>query len=254
MPSNIFACRMIFFIVAFYTGLWTIRIPDIKDQINTDYLGVGYIFFSFALGSIIIMLMANTIIKEYTSKKSLKYAGCGQAVAWMIVPFIDNLYIFLILAFVVGCCYGIFEVAMNLQASNLEKENNKSMMSVFHAFFSLGLLSGSFFTSLMVQVNISLLMNIILVVAIMLPMTIIFSNLLNNDPDESSQKNKQNIFFLWPLSISILVIITISDSFTEGAVDAWAALYMRDVVLVNGFKIGAATIAFNFFMVLMTPG
>ena len=42
------SCRMIFFIVAFYTGLWTIRITDIKDQISTDYLGVGYIFFGFA--------------------------------------------------------------------------------------------------------------------------------------------------------------------------------------------------------------
>ena len=47
----------------------------------------------------------------------------------------------------------------------------------------------------------------------------------------------------------ILVFITITDSFTEGAVDAWAALYMRDVILVSGFSIGAATISFNLFMV-----
>ena len=99
MPSNIFACRMIFFIVAFYTGLWTIRIPDIKDQINTDYLGIGYIFFSFALGSIILMLMASKIIRQYSSKKVLEVAGYGQAISWLIVPFTYNLYIFLILAF-----------------------------------------------------------------------------------------------------------------------------------------------------------
>ena len=56
--------------------------------------------------------------------------------------------------------------------------------------------------------------------------------------------------FIWPLIIFILVLITITDSFTEGAVDAWAALYMRDVIFVSGFAIGAATISFNFFMVL----
>ena len=48
--DNAFACRMIFFVVAFYVGLWTIRIPTIKDQIGTDYLGIGYIFASFAFG------------------------------------------------------------------------------------------------------------------------------------------------------------------------------------------------------------
>ena len=241
---------MIFFIVAFYTGLWTIRIPDIKDQISTDYLGIGYIFFSFALGSIMLMFMASNIIKKYSSKKVIELAGYGQAITWLMVPFIKNLYAFLLLAFIVGCTYGIFEVSMNLQASNIEKQRKKSMMSGFHAFFSLGLLIGSLFTSFMVEIKLSLFMNVVIVVAILFPMTIIFSRFLQQDLDESPQSNKKSIFFLWPLIIFILVIITIADSFTEGAVDAWAALYMRDVIFVSGFTIGVATIAFNSFMVL----
>ena len=248
--SDTLSCRMIFFIVAFYTGLWTIRIPDIKDQISTNYLGIGYIFFSFALGSIILMLMANKIIKKYSSKKVIELSGYGQAISWLIVPFVNDLYIFLILAFIVGCTYGIFEVSMNLQASNIEKQRKKSMMSGFHAFFSLGLLIGSLFTSFMVELNITLFTNVIIVVIILLPMTIIFSRFLQEDIDESTKSNKKSIFFLWPSIVFILVLITITDSFTEGAVDAWAALYMRDVIFVSGFTIGAATISFNFFMVL----
>ena len=129
MLSSSLSCRMIFFIVAFYTGLWTIRIPDIKDQVSTDYLGIGYIFFAFALGSITLMLAANSVIKKFSSKKIIEIAGYGQAISWLAVPFITDLYLFLILAFIVGCTYGIFEVSMNLQASNIEKRKNKSMMS-----------------------------------------------------------------------------------------------------------------------------
>ena len=213
------SCRMIFFIVAFYTGLWTIRIPDIKDQISTNYLGIGYIFFSFALGSIMLMLMANVIIKKYSSKKVIEISGYGQGITWLIMPFVNDLYVFLILAFIVGCTYGIFEVSMNLQASNIEKQRKKSMMSGFHAFFSLGLLIGSLFTSFMVEMNITLFTNVIIVVIILLPMTIIFSRFLQEDTDESTKNNKKSIFFLWPLLIFILVLITITDSFTEGAVD-----------------------------------
>ena len=44
------------------------------------------------------------------------------------------------LSFLFGCAYGIFEVVLNLQATNLEKKYNKPMMSGFHAFWSIGLL------------------------------------------------------------------------------------------------------------------
>ena len=46
--NDILACRALFFIMAFYVGLWTIRIPTIKDQINTDYFGVGLVMATFA--------------------------------------------------------------------------------------------------------------------------------------------------------------------------------------------------------------
>ena len=41
-----------------------------------------------------------------------------------------------------------------------------------------------------------------------------------------------------------------TDSLSEGGVDSWAALYMRDAVNVDGFYIGIATISFNIFMVV----
>ena len=54
--SDIFAIRGLFFIMAFYVGLWAIRIPTIKDQVQSDYLGNGFIMATFAIGSIIAMI------------------------------------------------------------------------------------------------------------------------------------------------------------------------------------------------------
>ena len=53
--NDIMATRLLFFIMAFFVGLWTIRIPTIKDQINTDYLGIGLVMATFAIGSIIAL-------------------------------------------------------------------------------------------------------------------------------------------------------------------------------------------------------
>ena len=241
------ACRALFFILAFYIGLWTLRIPTIKDQLETSYIGIGYIFTTFALGSILIMVFSNQIIKKFSSNSVIMYCGIVQALLWIFAPLIYKIEFFLIYSFIFGVCYGLFEVAINLQASNIESREKKSMMSSFHAFFSLGLLSGSFFTSLILEINISFLLNIIIYIVILLPLHILFSRYLTSD-NKSNEKGKGTIFFYWPALIVILVIVTLSDSITEGGIDAWAALYMRDSIKLEGFKLGIATICFNFSM------
>ena len=72
--NDIIACRALFFIMAFYVGLWTIRIPTIKDQIQTDYLGIGYIFATFAIGSIIAMFFACKMIRNTSCRIILIYS------------------------------------------------------------------------------------------------------------------------------------------------------------------------------------
>ena len=248
--NNSFSCRIIFFIVAFYVGLWSIRIPTIKDQVETDYLGIGYILASYALGSVILMVLANKIIKSFSSKTIIKNGAYFYAFLWILVPFITNIYIFVLISFFAGCVLGIYEIAMNLQASDIEKKNNKSMMSGFHAYFSLGLLIGALITSTFIEFNISFLNNVIAVVIFLLPLNIIAANGLGKDMKQDDKERKKNIFFSWPAILIILVIITVTDSFAEGSIDAWGALYMRDYILAKGFTIGFAAIFFNIFMVI----
>ena len=194
------------------------------------------------------MACSNYIIKKFSSKKVLLIAGIVQGILWLIVPYVSSLNFFIILAFIFGWYYGIHEVAMNLQASNIEKRENKSMMSGFHAFFSLGILLGSFFTSIILELQLSFILNVSIYIAILLPLNIFFVSALKEDISDDS-KGKSNIFFIWPLLIFLLVILTIVDSLCEGGVDAWAALYMRDAIGVDGFQIGIATIFFSLFMV-----
>ena len=247
--NDIMATRLLFFIMAFFVGLWTIRIPTIKDQINTDYFGVGLVMATFAIGSIIAMIFANNVIKMSSTRTVLLYTSILQAVLWLPTPFISSLQTFMVLSFIFGLCYGSFEISCNLYASNLEKREKKSMMSGFHAFWSLGVLAGSIVTSLFLEWNISFLNNVIVYVIILLPFNIFIVFKLHVDQTENTE-NKQNIFFIWPLLIFILALISMVNALTEGSVDAWGALYMRDFIQVDGFLIGLATVSFNICMVI----
>ena len=221
--DDIFACRGLFFVMAFSIGLWTIRIPTIKDQILTDYLGIGYIMATFSIGSIIMMLLANYIIIRTSSKFVLIFVSVVQWLLWLPVPFINSLETFMFLAFLFGICFGLFEIALNLQASNIEIREKKSMMTVFHSFWSLGVLIGSFLTSIFLQFEISMLNNILIYVIIMLPLNLWFTFKLNVD-EKSSIENKKSIFFIWPILVILLAVVSMASALSEGSVDSWGAL------------------------------
>jgi len=249
--SDIHAIKIIFFITACYVGLWSIRIPTIKDQLLTDYVGVGYIMLTFAIGSIVAMIFSNSLILKVSTKKILTFTLIAEGCLWLPVPFISELWVFMIFSFIFGMSYGAFEIACNVYASNVEVREKKSMMSGFHAYWSLGVLVGSVITSLILEWNYSFIFNILLYVIFLLPLSLYFVSFLEvQSTEKTDESNKKNIFFIWPIIIFLLAFISMANALTEGSVDAWGALYMRDFIQVDGFKIGLATLCFNIFMVL----
>ena len=249
--SDIHAIKIIFFITACYVGLWVIRIPTIKDQLLTDYVGIGYIMLSFAIGSILAMIFANSLLLKISTKTVLTFTLIAEGCLWLPVPFIQEIWLFIIFSFIFGMSYGAFEIACNVYASNLELREKKSMMSGFHAFWSLGVLIGSLITSLLLEWNYSFIFNILLYVVILLPISLYFVSCLEVQSNQKTETtNKKNIFFIWPIIIVLLALISMANALTEGSVDAWGALYMRDFINVDGFKIGLATLSFNIFMVI----
>ena len=246
--KEIYACKSLFFSISFFVGLWTIRIPDIKDQILTDYSGMSYLFVIFSLGSILTMIVAPKIIEIFSSKIIVLISGSIISFLWIFVPFVTSFLQMAFLSFLFGCAYGIFEVVLNLQATNLEKKYDKPMMSGFHAFWSIGLLSGSFITSIFLEYRISFLTNSITYIFILFPLIFVSSLTLRTNGAE--KQFFAGIFFKWPILLMVLVLFSITAVFLEGGTDSWGALYMRDYLQAEGFNIGLAAIAFNGAMVI----
>ena len=245
--NEIHACKALFFSISFFVGLWTVRIPDIKDQIGTDYQGMSYLFVIFSLGSIFTMIIAPKIIQNFSSKFIGLLTGFVISFLWVFIPFVSSFYQMAVLSFIFGSSYGIIEIVLNLQATSLEKKYEKPIMSGIHAFWSIGLLGGSFETSLFLEYEISFLINSLVFIVLIFPL-FFFGSLTLKDTNSTPQKLSA-IFFKWPKIVLILVIFSTTCVFLEGGTDSWGALYMRDYLLAEGFSIGIAAIAFNGSMV-----
>ena len=245
--NEIHACKALFFSISFFVGLWTVRIPDIKDQIGTDYQGMSYLFVIFSLGSIFTMIIAPKIIQNFSSKFIGLLTGFVISFLWVFIPFVSSFYQMAVLSFIFGSSYGIIEIVLNLQATSLEKKYEKPIMSGIHAFWRIGLLGGSFATSLFLEYEISFLINSLVFIVLIFPL-FFFGSLTLKDTNSTPQKLSA-IFFKWPKIVLILVIFSTTCVFLEGGTDSWGALYMRDYLLAEGFSIGIAAIAFNGSMV-----
>lgn len=246
--NEINVCKALFFAISFFVGLWTVRIPDIKDQISTDYNGMSYLFVIFSIGSILTMVLAPKIIQNFSVKLIVLFSGSMISFLWLFIPFVSSYLEMAFFTFLFGTTYGIFEVVLNLQATSLEKKFERPIMSGIHAFWSIGLLSGSFLTSIFLEYEISFFINSIIFISILFPIIFFGSKTLNNH--ENSAQAYTAIFFRWPKILIILVVLSITAIFLEGGTDSWGALYMRDYHLAEGFKIGLAAIIFNGFMVI----
>jgi predicted MFS family arabinose efflux permease len=204
---------------------------------------------AFAAGAVIMMVISSWVIRRLTTRGAIFYSAWFIAAGFIGIPFAGNLTVLVLLSFGTGLAIGLTEVAMNAQASNLELSHGRSMMSGFHAFFSLGILLGALCTSAAVELGISLTVNFIGVPLVLWPLTWFFSHYLIDDPTDAQSAIQRSIFFRWPAVIFLLVFIAMTSSLLEGAVDSWAALYMQDIVAVSGFKVGLGAIVFNVFMV-----
>ena len=136
-----------------------VRIPDIKDQIGTDYNGMSYLFVIFSIGSILTMVLAPKIIQNFSVKLIVLFSGSMISFLLLFIPFVSSYLEMSFFTFLFGTTYGIFEVVLNLQATSLEKKFERPIMSGIHAFWSIGLLSGSFLTSIFLEYEISFFIN-----------------------------------------------------------------------------------------------
>jgi len=111
--------------------------------------------------------MIEQINNFFTVPMIYLWLNLGVLPFWLVLLFfpssgvskymVRSIFPFMIFSFIFGLCYGSFEISCNLYASNLEKREKKSMMSGFHAFWSLGVLIGSISTSLFLEWDISFL-------------------------------------------------------------------------------------------------
>ena len=239
------ATRLAFFAAGFAMGCCAPFFPFIKENVSADKSEFGLLLLCLGIGAIIAMPITGIISAKRGSKPMILLGGFIMALLIPVLVIVETQFILAIIIFLLGASLGTLDVAINVHAVEVEKIEKRSLMSNFHAQFSIGGLAGAGLMTVFLFFETSLLSSSVIAASMtFITMTLTVKRLLNVS---TVKKTK----FMLPKGMVILLAIFAAIIFlVEGAVVDWGALLIIDRELTAPKSAGIGYILFSIAMVV----
>ncbi|WP_332879128.1 MFS transporter [Massilia sp. S19_KUP03_FR1] len=246
-PATRFATRLLFLVAGFGYACWAPLVPLTKIKFGIDENILGLLILCIGVGSITAMVATGMLATRFGSKPILLGSGIGFAVMLALVPVAGSVPVLGIILFGFGATLGALDVAMNLQAVQVEKAAQRPMMSGFHALFSIGGFSGAAFMTFLLSMQVAVFTGTLICAALMaLALFIAAPRLIDGGATPGGP------MFALPRGLVLLLAILAAVTFlVEGALLDWSALLITQAQLV---PVAQGGIGYIIFSVAMTAG
>ena len=258
--------RNALFVVFMINGLgfstWLARVPAIRDGLDISTAEVAALLFTGAVGAVSGLVFSSHIIAWLGQRNTILFfglvglmglAGIGIGSSWV------SSYALTVVAIIcAGAGNGIADVAMNVEGATVEKAVSRNIMPWFHAFWSLGTVTGAGLSALMSFLGVGIAPHTIAMALIMAPVLWFASRVITDDRGSVNVEGVEQRSTLadrlrvWKEPRTLAIgIIALGMAFAEGSANDWLAL-----AIVDGRDQTNATGAlwFGFFTLGMMTG
>jgi MFS family permease len=235
---------------------WAARIPQVRAELDLTPAALGLVLLAIAAGSLIALPSAGLIVHRIGAAKTIVVmalifatgiATAGAGVPLGIAPLIVGLVL-------MGFGNGGWDVAMNVQAAAVEQQLKRSIMSRFHAGFSLGTVIGALLGAAMNALHVSVTVNLLLVallLAVAVPLsTRSFLPAGTEAHDEPSQRTHPLRAWIEPRTL-LIGLFVLTMAFAEGTATDWVGVATIDSY---GATAALGSLAYGVFVTSMTIG
>ena len=240
-----FATRLTFFTAGFVMACCAPLFPFIKDNVGADETQFGLLLLCFGLGSIIAMPLTGFVAARKGPRSMVLLGGFGLIIFLPTLTIAETPFILGSFLFLFGASLGTIDVAMNIHGVAVEAKEKRSLMSNFHAQFSIGGLFGAGLMTLLLSVGVPLVMTATIGATLaLLAMVLTTPRLLHVKVADQST-------FVFPHGIVLLLGLLAAIAFlVEGAVLDWGALLVIERQLTAPQSAGVGYILFSAAMVI----
>ena len=119
-------------------GAWAARIPSIQQHFDFSPGDLGLLLLLLAGGAIAAFPLSGALSDRFGPSKVTLVCALVYCPALVMIGYSPNVAFLAISIFIFGAAHGAMDVAMNGWAAEVERGYGRSIMSSFHALFSVG--------------------------------------------------------------------------------------------------------------------
>lgn len=234
------ACMFFYMAPGLSYALITSRMPALKTLTGATEGEIGLILLVFGLAGLVGLLFAPRLVRVFSVKSVLIAAAAGSLINAVFVSFSMSVIAFGLAMALLGICFGLCDVTMNMQGVEVERFYKKPSMSILHAGYNLGAVAGALTGSLFATTHLPLWVNYTLP-ALGLGLMLYWGTprLLDDrtevrgtptpaaESDGEVESKREPESHRIPLLVWVCGLLSMICYVSEGSVGEWGSLYLH---------------------------
>ncbi|MFN8172947.1 MAG: MFS transporter, partial [Candidatus Nanopelagicales bacterium] len=163
------AVYLVFIAAGVCGASWASRIPQVRDELGMTPAALGLVILAIGVGSLVSLPSAGLVVHRLGSARTIVVMAAVVAVGMVVAAVGVRVGpgVVVVGLFLLGFGAGVWDVAMNVEGAAVEQRLERSIMSRFHAGFSIGTVTGALVGVGMVALGVSVTLHLVLVAAVL---------------------------------------------------------------------------------------
>jgi MFS family permease len=127
-------------------GSWASRTPAVKSALHLRASGLGVLLICISIGSLVALPISGAVVQRFGTRRAVLGSAGLETSGLLLAAFGLSSGLVLVTGaglVLTGLGIGTWDVAMNVEGAEVERRLGRSIMSRFHAAWSLGSVAGA---------------------------------------------------------------------------------------------------------------
>ncbi|WP_263143373.1 MFS transporter [Pseudomonas sp. RIT-PI-AD] len=243
--------RVAFFVAGFGMSAWAPLVPYAKQRAGLDDAALGLLLLCLGAGSLITMPLTGALAPRLGCRALIVAAAALVCLTLPLLGFLQAPFALGLALFLFGAGVGTVDVAVNIQAVQVEKANGRALMSGFHGLFSVGGIAGAGGVSLLLWLGAAPLEAALAVSALIVVAILACARHLLPDAGPASASGAAKGFAIPHGIVLFIGLLTFIAFLAEGAILDWSAVLLTAHKHLDAARAG---LGYASFAIAMTFG
>ena len=222
---------------------WASRVPAIKVSLDIDNTQIGLMLLGMGIASIVGLSLANVALARLGARRGMLAAMIVFAVGLLLIGIgtdgVHSVALVVVGLALFGLGNGAVDVMMNVEGAAIEKQSSRTILPLFHAFFSFGTVIGAGIGAAAAGWHVDVLVHaLVMAIVIVIIAFAAYANVPARDIPGDTEAAEDRPHWRERLQTSLsawreprtyaLGVIMLGMAFAEGGANDWLALGMVD--------------------------